>query len=236
MKFLDLFLNWIFPTRCLGCGIADVLLCSSCLSSIPLHSLQVCPVCRKVSGWGRVCTSCFTEAQSFWALDGLFVVAQYTQASLLQTCVKTFKYRHGAQLLQILGSWAGQTLKQNANAFSYFQDFSMISVPLYFQRERERGYNQAALLGQSLTRTLHFSYFEPLIRHQATLSQAQLSREARLKNVSNCFSLKPKLQLLNKKFILIDDVCTTGATLNACARVLKDHGAEEVWGFVLGRG
>ena len=117
-----------------------------------------------------------------------------------------------------------------------FRDFILVPVPLHPKRKKERGYNQAHCLAEGVATVLSLPIEELLQRKFYTLPQAQLSREDRLKNLLNSFSLSQNSNTLNKKIILVDDVCSTGATLNECAKVLKSTDAKTVWGLVLARG
>ncbi|KKR23371.1 MAG: phosphoribosyltransferase [Candidatus Peregrinibacteria bacterium GW2011_GWE2_39_6] len=146
------------------------------------------------------------------------------------------KYHHGYDIAPLLGQWMASAFLVQKNIVSYFEKFTLNPVPLHPQREHDRGYNQAFLLAKSLSEIIHLNLTDYLKRHRNTPPQAHLDRESRLKNLQNSFSLKEKTQILNKKFILVDDVCTTGSTLNECAKILKFNGAKTVWGLVLARG
>lgn len=114
------------------------------------------------------------------------------------------------------------------------EDVVVIPVPLHSSRLLERGYNQAALLGRSFARRGGLSYREDvLIRRVATEAQAQKSRSERYENVRDAFAI---LVEAPKHVLLVDDVATTCATLDACARILKDAGSLVVQGLVLARG
>jgi len=107
-------------------------------------------------------------------------------------------------------------------------------VPLYPRRERERGYNQAKIIGQLLAGKLGCSFApNALQRVRATRQQAALSRSERAENVRGAFISRC---LPAENIILVDDVFTTGATMNACASALKAAGARRVWGFALAKG
>jgi len=212
MQWIQQLFSFLFPQFCVGCRSMGERLCSSCLHSIPIHSDP------------------FVKEPG-WALDGLFVVAPYTKKSLLQTCIKTMKYRHSPNLANQLGEWMGLRFP-----LAQFRDFILVPVPLHPKRKKERGYNQAHCLAEGVATVLSLPIEELLQRKFYTLPQAQLSREDRLKNLLNSFSLSQNSNTLNKKIILVDDVCSTGATLNECAKVLKSTDAKTVWGLVLARG
>src|SRR3989338_8644994 len=122
MKWIRVCLDLLFPRRCTGCRALGDFLCTACLNSIPVHST---PMMREPE----------------WILDGLFVVASYEKGSLLQTAIKTMKYRHAPALADRLGEWMGHRVP-----LERFRTFQLVAVPLHVKRERERGYNQARLL------------------------------------------------------------------------------------------
>lgn len=133
------------------------------------------------------------------------------------------KYRSAYSLAETLGKWMALNWTQ--------QDGVLVPVPLHPQREKMRGFNQARLLAEQLGLPA-----EMLKRIKNKHPQAELPREDRLKNLKNSFKISGKFDLSNKKIVLVDDVCSTGATLNECAKVLRQAGAKEIWGLVLARG
>jgi ComF family protein len=206
------FLDFFFPKRCVGCRVLGKFLCETCIETIPLAPLSL-----------------IHEAD--WALDGLFMVAPYQKGSLLQTAIKTMKYRHAPELGDRLGFWMANRLSSVIAS-----DLVLVPVPLHPDRERKRGYNQARLLANGVALNRQIPVKELLRRTRYTCPQAEMSRKGRLRNLQQAFSLSANSAMLNKKVILIDDVCSTGATLNECARALKTGGVQEVWGCVLARG
>jgi len=107
----------------------------------------------------------------------------------------------------------------------------IIPVPLFWTKFLKRGYNQAALLAKTISRECNMEYADILKRIKDTKTQTRLSTEARRKNVYGAFMLKSG-EVEGKNVLLIDDVMTTGATINECARVLKQAGAKEVYSCV----
>lgn len=107
----------------------------------------------------------------------------------------------------------------------------IVPVPLFWWKNLRRGYNQAALLSEIISQECDIKINDIMRRIKNTKSQTKLDEQARRKNVLNAFALKSNT-IENKKIILIDDVMTTGATINECARVLKNAGAKEVYSCV----
>jgi len=239
MRFLSSLFDLIFPKKCLNCGNFGSFLCSPCLKILPIHPVQHCPHCLHENAHGSLCDLCrrFPQVSDFWKIDRLFVVSPYVQSSLLQTVIKTMKYRNAYPLATLMGEWMATVFcSKNPEIKIDSNNILVVPVPLHRLREKTRGYNQSRFLAQVVSKALGCPILEGLERIRNTHPQAELSRKDRLKNVENAFILKEKLDLLNKKVILIDDVCSTGATLNACAAPLRTAGVKEIWGLVLGRG
>lgn len=117
----------------------------------------------------------------------------------------------------------------------YFAAGLVVPVPLNRKKQKLRGFNQAEALAQEFARRTGLPCLSLLRKIKPSRSQVELEREERLKNVLGSFSASPRPSLGERKIILIDDVATTGATLNECAKVLKKEGAGEVWGLVVAR-
>ncbi len=114
----------------------------------------------------------------------------------------------------------------------------LVPVPLHSQRLRERGYNQAALLARAVGDVLGVPALPTaLVRSRQTRSQVELGAQERRENVRGAFAVPPAAvaTIRGQAITLIDDVCTTGATLEACAAALRQAGARSVWGLTLGR-
>lgn len=230
------FVDFLFPERCLGCTRSGTRLCAICLKSIPLHHEMHCPGCSSLAPYGALCETC--KRLSEWHLDGLMVIAPYKHDSLLQHVIQELKYHHAFPLASLLSHWMSAFLLK-MKMHDFLKDFLIQPVPLHTKRLQERSYNQADQLAHGLSQSLHLPMVDWIERHRYTQPQAQLSRAERLTNITSAFSFKSNsLQSiqLNKKIVLVDDVCSTGATLNECAKILKSNGVAVVWGLVLARG
>ncbi len=178
-----------------------------------------------------LCASCFSrikrvnERISVSPLDGVFSIYRYEKGGTLQKAVKAMKYRFIREVTTCFPQDIGDFLEEK-----FDQSYLLVTVPLHRNRERWRGFNQA----EEIVRGIDWPRFHGLIRHRHTEPQAELNRAGRLENLRDAFSVTTKT--VNKKFILVDDICTTGATLSQCANALKKAGASEVWGVVLGHG
>ena len=224
----------IFPSRCLACSAYGDTLCHTCLAAIPRRTSQECLVCKRPSRNGQACPTCATHS----TLDHL-LVAGHADHPVLWQAIHTLKYAHAHTLARPLAEYAVRALAHHPATSSVFQTNPLlIPVPLHPQRERERGFNQSALLAQHIADRIgmhhHTDAFE---RTRATESQTHThSRWERLHNMQNAFAVRRPELVRGRDIVLVDDVCTTGATLDACASVLKDAGARTVSAVVIARG
>lgn len=228
-------LDLVFPITCLGCGKEGSLACRHCLSLIPEPDSQVCPECKiPFSPSGATCTRCRSQT----ALDGLFVARIY-RFRFLQNLIHALKY----QFLQKTVSPLALLIQESLAHHSLPLPDLIIPVPLHPRRLRWRGFNQAELLARELQKNLSPGLTIPLDTtslKRIRLTQPQMktdTREERLQNLTGAFRVHSEVAgpLIGKYIWLIDDVATTGTTLNECARALKLAGVKKVWGVVIAR-
>jgi len=253
------FWDIIFPIECLGCREEETWLCRACREKIKLNEKLICPICKKESPWGKVCPSC--QGGSFF--DGVIVAAPYEQ-ELLQDLIHTYKYQFipGLQeplselmitiiksLIECKQERLGKIIDSGIGSFELNKFMEMpkvflepkkviiIPVPLHRKRLKERGFNQAELLAQKLNSFLGARVeAKILFRQRYTRPQAELGALDRKENIKGAFVCVPGTNLNGQNIILLDDVFTTGATMQECARALKQAGAGEIYGLVLARG
>lgn len=228
-------LDFFFPIECLGCGSEGAWLCDACLRKIPLRTDQSCPICRKrVTPYGQNCFAC----QGGASLDGIFV-ASYYRNPLLKAAIHTYKYRFTKALSLPLGTLLTDAVKRSDLPLPDI----ILPVPLHPRRLRYRGFNQSELLARELSSRLLPGDTLPmdahiLLRTRNTAPQMKTeSKQERLKNLKNAFALSKDdtRDIRGRSFWLVDDVVTTGTTLEECATVLKSAGAKSVFGVVLAR-
>ncbi len=227
-RLKNLFLDLLFPTHCISCGSEDTWFCLECSEKIQLKTTQHCPHCWCKSAGGKTCPNCIAKT----ALTGLRVAASYEANPELAQIIKQFKYKFSEPLATTLGRLLTRTIRQT----SYTDERIVTFVPLHYKRQNWRGFNQAELLTDIVGKELELPIKSLLIRTRNTPPQAQLNRTDRLTNLENAFTTKPNIALQNKTILLIDDIASTGSSLNECAKALKSAGAKTVWGLVLARG
>jgi len=171
------------------------------------------------------CFSCRVEPL---AIDGIRGVG-YLRGPL-KSAIYRFKYRQKRKLALPLADLMYQYLLENPLPADF-----IVPVPLYMDRLRERGYNQAALLARELSERSRLPVEEEsLVRIKETVPQVALKADERRKNVKGAFRSQGE-KIKDRQILLIDDVSTTGATLVACAEALREKGARSVWALVLAR-
>ena len=233
----------IYPPRCFICGefLCDDqrtdetkggLFCRACFSGFSRLTSPKCPVCAvpfiTQSGEDHLCEACLRKRPHFEAAE-----APYLHEGPLMDAIHGFKYgsrRHiGDSLGPLLAAFAGDWLGES-------RDILTMPVPLHPRRLRERGFNQSLVLARYVARKLDTALdFLSLRRVKYTTPQTGLGRKERRKNVKNAFQLKTPDAVEDRTILLVDDVFTTGNTLNECARVLKKGGCEKVLCLVLAR-
>jgi ComF family protein len=238
MNILRRVLDIIFPSFCSFCKdpLGDSIIpyfCSSCWADFTLLTGPVCPRCGKSFGSPETlsyspefeCGTCRNDPPLF---DQALSIGYFEGP--LREAIHQFKYRPCRSLGRPLGDWMVQQVR-------VLTDIDMIMpVPLHTTRLRQRGFNQALLLAHRMSETHRIPLvYDNLIRSRPTRPQVELSGLERVRNVEGAFSLKRPGDVASKRVVLVDDVFTTGATMNECASVLKDAGADQVIAFTLAR-
>jgi ComF family protein len=226
---LQYLLDFIFPPQCAGCKRSGSILCPSCIAKFKPIYPPFCQHCNSPLSANGNCQHCRYHRLS---LSGLRVA--YTFKDPLRTCIHSLKYQGNIRLASPLG-----LLLAKAYRASKIQADIIIPVPLHPERQRERGYNQAQLLAKACAQVVGVPLNTSLLqRRRATQAQAQLHVHERYANVAGAFCCSSSIatkSLGNRTVVIIDDVSTTGATLEACAAPLFAAGARKVWGLVLAR-
>ena len=225
-KTLNAATDLLFPPRCVHCSAGGSLFCKSCVEDSPL--LPDSATCRRCAlpAPGDTCETCFTNPP---ALDRAMAVFAFDSA--IRDAVTAFKYNDIRSLAPVLGTFMADRLPARA---AQDLDF-VVPVPMAPARLRSRGYNQSELLARTICAITGLQIGSDIVFRSSGLApQARAtSLEQRAENVKNAFTVNRDLSGL--RILLIDDVMTTGSTLNSCAGALKQAGAAWAGALVLAR-
>jgi len=230
-RIKNFLLDIFFPKICFGCGREGNYLCQDCQALLEISSFRYC-LCRipkRIFKKGK-CSKCNSKK-----LDGLYFALDYKNF-LVKELIRNFKYEPFIKELAKPLAFLIITYFQLLNNKQNFSDFVLLPIPLSKKRLRWRGFNQAEELTKKLSKFFKIPLISDcLIKIKNTPSQTELSEEERKENIKGVFSLRNQNQIFGKKILLVDDVYTTGSTLEEAARILKRAGAKEVWGVVVAR-
>jgi ComF family protein len=223
----NLILDAVFPHKCV-CGKFGYSLCDSCVQKIKINKVELCPVCKKISKNSKTCNSCRNNS----GLTGVMILASHE--GVIKDAIWNLKYNFIRDLaLPLTG-----LLHKRFGAFLKEKRFVLTAVPISKKRLKWRGYNQADLMAKELARSCGLKYLNILSKSDDVIPQVGLSKKERIQNIGNKISLLSDInanEIANKRILIVDDVYTTGSTLEECAKVLRKAGFKEVWGIVLSR-
>lgn len=214
----------LLPGSCLLCGADSEsgVICAACQADLPMLPPRLCPVCAEQTTHGERCGACLKDAPHFDR-----TIAAFRYDFPLDRVIHALKYGH--QLA--LAPWFGQHMLAR---FTDPDVDRIVPLPLHRDRLRERGFNQAGEIARTLGAALGLPVdLDVLLRTRATPPQADLTDKERRRNVRGAFECRSDFS--GQRLLLVDDVMTTGATANECARTLKIHGARSVAVLVAAR-
>lgn len=213
-----------FRKNCLLCGVAsDGDLCKPCLDSLPELPPHRCEVCALPVAESRVCGACLANPPAFDR-----TIAALSYAFPVDALVHSLKYQGNLTMAPVLADLL--TARMGAVALPDF----IIPMPLHSARLRERGFNQALEIARSVSKKTGIALLPAACKRiKNTPSQTGLPWKEREKNIKGAFTCKA--DLAGRRIAILDDVMTTGATLNELAKVLRKNGATHVSGYVVAR-
>jgi len=220
-------LDLIFPPRCAGCDQWGERYCASCQEQTKFISSPICQICGEpISGGERTtCRRCRTSNTFYSAIRSW----AYFEGPL-QKAIHKLKYRRDLGLSEILAQPMIQLLAEQKWKIDL-----ITAIPLDEIKQRERGFNQSLYLARSIAWSNRVRIKPSAIRRvKITRSQVGLSLEERKKNVADVFSAEQEL-VYGKSILVVDDVVTTGSTINSCAAALSKAGAIHIYGLTLAR-
>jgi len=228
-------LSLFFPAHCAACGRRvdegrD--LCGDCAASVEKITPPRCDVCSQpVHGLTPVftCPNCQDARFHFEC-----AVSVVRSRGVVRDMVHRLKYGREVWMARVLAAWLVEGMGDIR--FRGIDFDAIVPVPLHPRRLREREFNQAAVLAGHLARASNIPVIEPLARHHYTGTQTKLDRKERRQNLRGAFILRKNADVTDKDLLLVDDVLTTGSTLDACAAVLLAEGAASVRALTVARG
>lgn len=227
-KTWNYFLDLIFPKVCVGCGQEGGWICKKCSGATIKLKTFYCPNCKTITPNGQYCSACTSK----YRLTGILIAAHYKHGPLREA-IHAYKYE-GIKELKIYLS--NVLLKRLKGRFPRGKKV-IIPIPLHKKREAIRGFNQAEELSKTISEKLNIPLKTNVIKRvKETKPQMELRKKKRAKNIKKAFKLIKSTGLKNKTILLVDDITTTGLTLNEAAKVLRKAGAREIWGVVIAQG
>jgi len=201
-------LSVIFPAICPGCNkpllIQEPIICTSCIKRLPVNKTHP------------------NLQQTTLENQGIFYYLNYEKDSLVQNLLHHIKYKNGIDLAVELGKQFGQILNTQINKK---ENSIIIPIPLYWKKERIRGYNQSKAIAQGLSQSMKIPISENLIKRiKNTSTQTRKSKVERIHNVMDAFKIYDTNLTPNNHLILVDDVLTTGSTMDSCIEALNTSG------------
>ncbi len=232
MSFLkDLF----FPKFCLGCGKPGIYICLNCQKKLEYIKTQKCFYCKKSSLYNLTHQICLKKL----SIDQVGSIFYYND--FFKKIIKNVKYRFAKEIFKELFKIINVDNIRFLELYKNLENDVFIQpIPLHKNKFKDRGFNQAFIISQYLNQLLNFPVIDILERVKETKNQAEIKdRKKRYQNVRGAFKIKKDVDLnliKNKRIILVDDVITTGFTVNEAAKILKKAGAIKVYCFTLAQG
>lgn len=224
--------HFLYPKRCPVCEQippAGQDICPGCYNKLFFIEQPYCYSCGKPLSTSEeeFCFDCKKHPKSF---HRGFSLAVYNEAA--RHSLSAIKYHNRRHLIPF---YVKETVSRYGPLFTSLHFDAILSIPIHKKRHKKRGFNQAALFASALGKVLHIPvYNDILVRVINTLPQKTLSPEKRLENLEKAFALHPELadrQLPFHRILLVDDIYTTGATMEAVTRILKKAGVKEIYIF-----
>lgn len=229
LKYL---IDLLYPRRCPICG--DIvsprgsLACPSCKTKVKLIEEPRCKKCSKGVEFEEqeYCYDCETKAHQY-----TYGLSLWEYDKIMQRSISAYKYKGRREYADF---YIEEFLKQYADDIKRIAPDLIVPIPIHRSKLKIRGYNQAEILSTGISKALGIaSSPKLLLRDKKTLAQKQLNDKERLKNLQNAFSFSKKegekLKKPINKVLLVDDIYTTGSTIEACTRILLDNNIKEVF-------
>ncbi|TCK93373.1 ComF family protein [Natranaerovirga hydrolytica] len=236
MDKLDRLIDIIYPPRCPICGCIiswnkDKRICMECLEQSPIIEGPRCkkcskPILQKESNYCFDCSNTTHYYDKGWAL--------WLYEEPVKKGIQQFKYNHKKEYATL---YAIELVKQFKEELQSHNINTIVPVPLHKKRQKQRGYNQAEVLAKAISKEINRPVEALLRRSINTLPQNKLSDQGRIHNIKNAFEINNRVQI-NNNVLLVDDVYTTGSTINECAKIIKIYHNVKVYylSLAIGKG
>lgn len=245
-KIKEFLLDILFPRFCLGCGAEGTYLCDDCKAILEISEYKYClcdsnplriparPIGGPANQTKGKCKKCDSKK-----LSGLYSSLSYKEKPLTRKLIHYFKYK--PYYLKDLAKPLAQLIVDHISLLGepvdvLLKDSILIPIPVDKKKLKQRGYNQTEEIAKELAKITNTPLVSNvLIKTKKTAPQMGLAKEKRQENLKNAFACQNPEAIKAKKIFLIDDVYTTGSTMEECAITLKRVGAKEIWGIVIAR-
>jgi competence protein ComFC len=235
-RFWQALVDLCYPPHCAGCRrdtISGSHVCAACAEEIERIERPFCERCSNPFAGAItekfVCPNCEGRQVHFE-----HAVAPFRSRGIVRECIHAFKYQRAQYLRPQLSAWLAEALCDSRIADRPFDAF--VPVPLHAVRQREREYNQAEELCRDLSARANRPTWKALRRIRYTTTQTKLDREERMENLRGAFQVSDNALVKDRDLVLVDDVFTTGSTVEECSRVLLRGGARSVRVICVARG
>lgn len=219
MSIIDNLIGILVPHSCLACGVEGRLLCATCTAGLT-DVEPICPHCQRPSLAGYKCLDCISP------------ISRVQAVTVYEGSAKALIWQLKLNGSQAAGKIMARLMAELIN--DYDGRWLVVPVPTATGRSRQRGYDQAKLLAREIARKTRFPYLDCLAR-QGQTHQHGANRHDRLQQLENSFRLKSPKLIRAKRILLVDDVVTTGATLEAAAQIVMQAGAKQVEALAFAR-
>jgi competence protein ComFC len=223
--FSNKLVDWLFPPSCVSCGMEGFFICPECLKKIKVLESPMCELCGSFVRKQKICERCARRKISY---EHYYGFAQYT--GVMRDALLSLKYRHNFAIASLLVDLAMGQVTLLTTGIDL-----IVPVPTSKVRKRLRGYNQAEMISRALAKRLTIEH-DPncLTRVREDGTQTKLDVQDRYLNVLGVFKADPRL-VTGKAILLVDDVYTTGATVNEASNTLVKSGADSVNVFTMAK-
>ncbi len=224
-------LNFLFPPKCLFCGVIGDVFCDNCLAECSILRRQYCVVCDDFSETGHTHKSCFGGPNRKAPTR---LICTYSYEGKIRDCIKFSKY--GARQFLSLRKLCREAVAVSKEMWGILQGDFCVPIPSSPKKLAYRGFNQANMIAEEVSRQFGVPLDKGVLgRTRNTEAQHTQSEEARKVNVKGSFGVIDEDSVRGRKILIVDDICTTGATFLESAKVLYEAGAADVQCFALSK-